>query len=179
MKDEEKQTKKPRKKSKSCQIHYSNTQEISFLYFPSLLPPPHYLPISPAVQDGHAWWRPSQGNWPGPMAPAYWWENPLLGQSDRSPAGFGTPRQSRAGSRSRWSVWSFSSRVPPDSPGLQNTVNRGKKTMNEQRLQMNETKRPQFRNRKCMQTLPGKNMIKSKQKKKVYFTHPPTIISLL
>lgn len=123
-----KQTKN--KRSKSCQIHYGNMQEISFLHFPSHLPP-HHPPISPAVQDGHAWWRLSRENWPGPMAPAYWWENRLLGQSDRSPAGYGTPRQSTAGNRSRWSAWSFSSRVPPDSQGLQHTVNR-EKTMNEQ-----------------------------------------------
>lgn len=111
------------KQAKSCQIHYGNTLGISFLHFPSFLPPQH-PPISPAVQDGHAWWRQSQENWPAPWAPVYCWDNPLLGQWDHSPAGCEKPLQSRAGSRWRWSVWSSSCQVPPDSQGLKCTVNR-------------------------------------------------------
>lgn len=110
-------------KPKIFQLNYDNMQEISFLHFPSHLPP-HHPPISPAVRDGHAWWRLSQENWPGPWAPAYWWDNFLLDQSDHSPAGYGTPRQSRVGSRSRWCAWFFSSQVPPDSQGLKCAVNR-------------------------------------------------------
>jgi len=122
---DKKNNKKKKTHSKSCLIKYDNMQEISFLHFPSHLPP-HHPPISPAVRDGHAWWQLSQENWPGHWAPAYWWDNSLLDQSDHSPAGHGTPRQSRVGSRSRWCAWFFSSQVPPDSQGLKCAVNREK-----------------------------------------------------
>lgn len=58
-------------------------------------------PSSPAGPAGHAWSLLSRGRMPALGAPACWSGDLPLDQSGRSPAGCGTPQQSRVGSRWR------------------------------------------------------------------------------